>query len=206
MFLVTMPFMDVCVCPFQFLCLCVYQYMFEIMCCVSSYLSLFVMRRFKRDGLHCCYILTVSSVFCFSFTLPLHGEKNNHIFTGPKLPRTMQASRGQSGTDTVFRESIWDSVQFTNSSIQCVIVSVSVCFVLCFLYGAWYMGDFVNESIMVAASSARPQIYFQIIIPALLRDSILLHFFLYKQPEKDLSLKSCLNFSRFLRSKLLKLP
>ena len=113
----TMAFMDVCVYVFQFLCLCVYQYMFEIMCCVSSYLSLFVMRRFKRDGLHCCYILTVSSVFCFSFTLPLHGEKNNHIFTGPKLPRTMQASRGQSGTDTVFRESIWDSVQFTNSSI-----------------------------------------------------------------------------------------
>ena len=113
----TMAFMDVCVFVFQFLCLCVYQYMFEIMCCVSSYLSLFVMRRFKRDGLHCCYILTVSSVFCFSFTLPLHGEKNNHIFTGPKLPRTMQASRGQSGTDTVFRESIWDSVQFTNSSI-----------------------------------------------------------------------------------------
>ena len=30
-------------------------------------------------------------------------------------------------------------------------------------------------------------------------------FFLYKQPEKDLSLKSCLNFSRFLRSKLLNL-
>ena len=30
--------------------------------------------------------------------------------------------------------------------------------------------------------------------------------FLYKQPEKDLSLKSCLNFSRFLRSKLLKIP
>ena len=29
---------------------------------------------------------------------------------------------------------------------------------------------------------------------------------LYKQPEKDLSLKSCLNFSRFLRSKLLKIP
>ena len=30
--------------------------------------------------------------------------------------------------------------------------------------------------------------------------------FLYKQPEKDFSLKSCLNFLRFLRSKLLEKP
>ena len=31
-------------------------------------------------------------------------------------------------------------------------------------------------------------------------------FFLYKQPEASSSLKSCLNFSRFLGSKLLKIP
>ena len=30
--------------------------------------------------------------------------------------------------------------------------------------------------------------------------------FSYKQPERDLSFKTCLNFSRFLRSKLLKIP
>ena len=33
-----------------------------------------------------------------------------------------------------------------------------------------------------------------------------LHFLLYNQPEKDLSLKSCLNFSQFLCSELLNIP